>query len=40
MIRFVDICQTDESDDFSRFGFKLIGRKTNGLKYWRRSENH
>lgn len=35
-LAYVDICQTDPQDDLSRYGFKCIGQKLNGLKWWMR----
>ena len=35
-LSFVDICQTDKEDDLSKYGFKLIGQKLNGLNWWMR----
>lgn len=35
-LSFVDVCQTDEEDDLSMFGFELFGHLPNRRNWWRR----
>ena len=35
-LSYVDICETDQEDDLSDFGFKCIGQTFNGHKMWSR----